>query len=368
MKLAILGTRGIPSRYGGFETFTEEIATRLASTGIDVTVFCPTDSPKDDDDYRGVKLVYVKVPKYGPFEQILWDAKCLYLAKNGFDVVYVLGTGGSFAAWIPRLSGSQVWMNTDGIEWLRAKWNFWGRAYLMVSEALAVLFSNRIIADSHAIADYLRKRYVWTPDISTIAYGAYPVYKEPTPEPLSEWNLLPGGYDIVVCRLEPENHVLEIIEGVERSKSMRPLVILGDVKNPNQYVKELLIHQSARVRFLGTVYDREKLVALRYHAHCYIHGHSVGGTNPSLLEAMACSSLIVAHDNPFNREVLDGSGLFFKNRNDLAAVLDAIEAGDGDLESLRTAARDRICLKYRWEQIADAYQELLQVRRYESNG
>ena len=159
IRLAILGTRGIPARYGGFETFAEELATRLLEHGVNVTVFCPAPSPKSDETYRGVTLKFVKFPKLGKYSEMFWDARCFCVASRGFDVVYMLGLGGAFAAWVPRLFGSDVWVNTDGIEWKRTKFNWPQRTYLAFAEALSVLFASRVIADAASIAAYLRDRY-----------------------------------------------------------------------------------------------------------------------------------------------------------------------------------------------------------------
>jgi glycosyltransferase involved in cell wall biosynthesis len=357
MKLAILGTRGIPARYGGFETFAEQLATRLTGLGVDVTVFCPSDSRKGDAAYRGVTLKYVKSPTLGKFSEMVWDARCFWAARRGFDVVYMLGVGASFAAWIPRLFGSVVWLNCDGLEWKRTKWTLPQRAYLALAEALSVLFASRIIADSAAIEEYLRRRYCGLRHVSTIAYGADIPTEKPNPSLIEERGLQPDDYYIVVCRLEPENHLLEIVEGFEQSNSRLPLVVLGNIENPNAYVQKLLEHRGAQIRFVGTVYDKKKLAALRFYARSYMHGHSVGGTNPS----MACSNLVIAHDNPFNREVLGDFGVFFKTSAELASTVDAIDAGRIDKNMLREGAKERIRERYLWDQIAEAYLELLQA-------
>jgi glycosyltransferase involved in cell wall biosynthesis len=362
-KLAILGTRGIPALYGGFETFAEQLATRLADHRVDVTVFCPSSSPKISETYRSVTLRFEPFPDLGKYSEMVWDGRCFCAARRGYDVVYMLGLGGAYAAWVPRLFGAEVWINTDGVEWKRTKFNWPQRTYLALAEALSVLFATRVIADSSAIAAYLRQRYPGLRRVSTIAYGADIPSRMPSEALIREWGLASNGYYIVVCRLEPENHVLEIIEGFEESNSPLPLVILGNIENPNAYVRRLLAHGGDRIRFLGTVYDKEKLAALRFFACAYVHGHSVGGTNPSLLEAMACSNLVIAHDNPFNREVIGTSGLFFKTRADLAAHVDAVNGAQVDGQLLGKQARDIIRSRYEWDQIADSYLELLDSDR-----
>ncbi len=358
-QLAILGTRGIPARYGGFETFAEEIATRLVCRGVDVTVFCPTANPKPGELFNGVILKFVKYTSFGKFSEMFWDARCLFVARKEFDVVYMLGVGGAFAVWLPRIFGTRVWVNTDGIEWKRSKFTWSQRTYLALAEALCVLFATRIIADASAIATYLRERYPLLKSVSTIAYGAEIPARIPDGNELETMGLRADGYYIVVCRLEPENHVLEIIEGFERANTSLPLVILGNVENPNDYVRQLLEHSSNKIRFVGAIYDKEKLSSLRFNARAYVHGHSVGGTNPSLLEAMASSSLVIAHDNPFNREVLGNFGIFFRTSDDLASNICAIEEGQVRKDALVSGAVDRIQTNYLWDQIAEKYLELL---------
>jgi glycosyltransferase involved in cell wall biosynthesis len=360
VRLAILGTRGIPARYGGFETFAEQLATRLATRGIAVTVFCPSPAPKKDETYKGITLKFVKSPSLGKYSEMFWDAKCFCIARRNFDVVYMLGLGGAFAAWVPRVSRAKVWVNTDGIEWKRSKFTMLQRGYLALAEALSVLFASRIVADSAAIAKYLKGRYPLLKYVSTIAYGANIPKSLPAKGLIEQWGLPPEGYYILVCRLEPENHVLEIVTGYELSGSPLPLVILGNIENPNDYVRDLLSHQSERVRFIGTVYEGQTLAALRFYARAYIHGHSVGGTNPSLLEAMACSNLVIAHDNPFNREVLGDSGLYFSTSADLAKVLNSVmECVDSDVRRQRAA--EIVESRYSWDKITDEYCTLLQM-------
>ena len=361
MKLAILGTRGIPARYGGFETFAEQLATRLTKRGVEVTVFCPARTHKSDETYRGVTLRYVESPCLGSLTETVWDTKCFWAARRDFDVVYMLGVGAGFAAWIPRLYGSAVWINSDGVEWQRAKWTPLQRTYLALAERISVLFASRMVADAGAVAEYLRKRHPLLRQLSTIAYGAEIPIEIPEQALLDKWSLKSGGYYIVICRLEPENHVLEIVEGFERARSALPLVILGNIEKPNAYVQKLLGHQSDQVRFLGTVFDNDMLTALRYHARAYMHGHSAGGTNPSLLEAMACSNLVIAHENPFNREVLDDSGLHWQTSEELAAIVNAVDESRVDVDTRRHRATEIVRSRYQWDQITEDYFRLLRI-------
>lgn len=355
MKIAILGTRGIPARYGGFETFAERLATRLVELGHSVTVFCESGSDTRPDIYQGVKLEYVASPQVGPLTTILFDLACLWRARRDFDIVYMLGYGTAFFCFLPRLWGSRVWINMDGIEWARAKWSLPARLYLRLMESIAMWTPNRIVADADAIRVHLERRHWHVPNCAVIPYGSDVVDSTPDCNLLEEWNLRPGKYYLVVCRFEPENHVLEIAEGFRASSTKLPLIMVGDHKSTRHYVQQLRFINDARVRLIGTVYDKEKLEALRFHCRAYFHGHSVGGTNPSLLEAMGCGNIVVAHDNPFNREVLQDLGLFFQTPEDVARIVSDIESGSVELASLRKKVIERIAQHYTWKQVTEAY-------------
>jgi len=364
MRLAILGCRGIPARYGGFETFAEEIAIRLVDRGFSVTVYCQGTAPEPHLAYKGVDLQYIPAPKLGKFDQLAWDLRCLWHARSGYDVVYLLGYGASILCWLPRLFGSQMWINTDGIEWARTKWKWWQRWYVQFSEMVATLTASRLITDSASVAAYFRKRYKHLPAVNTIAYGAYPVVERPDENWLSELQLVPGEYYLTVCRLEPENHILEIIEGFKQSRSHCPLIIVGDHTLSSRYINQLLTYAGNGVRFIGAVYDPARLRALRYFCRAYLHGHSVGGTNPSLLEAMACGNLVIAHDNPFNREVLRDAGLYFSDPREASAQFKSLDNAEVDPAPLKFEAVEIIKQSYTWDLVTDAYEELL-TRKHE---
>ncbi|HLH08231.1 MAG TPA: DUF1972 domain-containing protein [Terriglobales bacterium] len=359
MKLAILGSRGIPARYGGFETFAEELATRLVRRGHSVTVFCEL-SQHNPTSYRGVQLEYVKASPWGALSTIRFDLTSLWRVRKGFDFVYMLGYGASFFCWLPRLYGTQLWINMDGLEWTRTKWNAIARLYLRASEAIATLTPNRIIADASAMKANLESRYSRLPICDVIPYGA----EIPTQfdvECLTEFEVSKGEYYLVVCRLEPENHISEIVEGFAQSGIARSLIVVGDRNTPTSYVRNLLRHESSRIRFVGTVYDKLKLASMRRYCRAYIHGHSVGGTNPSLLEAMACGNVVLAHDNIFNREVLGDSGLFFQSSQELSKQLIALDGGSVSDDVHRVRNADRARTLYNWERITDAYCELMRI-------
>jgi glycosyltransferase involved in cell wall biosynthesis len=360
MKIAILGTRGIPARYGGFETFAEMLSTGLCAHGYDVTVFCESSESRAPDVYQRVKLRYVSAPSLGPLQTILYDLQCLWAARRGYDVVYMLGYGAAPFCLIPRLWGTEVWINPDGLEWARAKWGFIAQSYLRLMELSSLYAANRIIADAEAIAASLANRHGRVRACTVIHYGCEVIEEPPSARPLSEWKLSPESYYLVVCRLEPENHVLEILRAFQQSRSNRRLIVVGDHLAKTGYVDQVRAFRDTRIQMIGTVYDQAKLTCLRYHSFAYFHGHSVGGTNPSLLEAMGCGNLIFAHDNPFNRETLGLCGYYFTSVPELTKAIDLAEQEDQERVRLREASRARARAEYRWSDVISRYVELLE--------
>lgn len=360
IKLAILGTRGIPARYGGFETFVEELSVRLVKMGVDVTVYCEIAEKDSPDSYKGIRLKYIPSPDLGPLTTLLFDLRCLWHARRGYDVVYMLGYGASIFCFIPRIWGSRVWINMDGIEWARSKWRSLAKAWFRLMEAIAMRTADRIIADAEGIRQNLESRHRHMPPCSVIPYGAPVIEDAPPITLLDEWGISPFRYYLIVCRLEPENKVHEIIEGFVASDSTCTLVVVGDHSSGTAYVNSLLKINDNRINFIGTVYDKVKLQVLRYHAFAYFHGHSVGGTNPSLLEALGCGNLIIAHDNIFNREVAADAAIYFGSADEIPAIISAIEAYPPDkLKALSQKGRNRIKEKYNWDAVTNQYLQLL---------
>jgi glycosyltransferase involved in cell wall biosynthesis len=360
MKITILGTRGIPASYGGFETFAEKLAIGLSARGFDVTVFCEAGEAAAPDLFQGVKLRYVSAPSLGPIQTILYDLRCLFAARKGYDVVYMLGYGAAPFCLIPRLWGTEVWINPDGLEWARAKWGFFAKSYFKLMEWASLHAANRIIADAEAIATSLASRHGKLLSCTVIPYGCEVIETPPPAEPLSEWGLIPESYYLVVCRLEPENHVLEIVQAFQRSRSKRQLIVVGNHLTETRYVAQLRSVEDSRIRMIGTVYNQAKLTCLRYHSFAYMHGHSVGGTNPSLLEAMGCGNLIFAHDNPFNHETLGTCGFYFAKSPELTQAIDRVEKEEAKLMRLREASKSRARTNYRWPDIVSSYVTLLE--------
>lgn len=359
-RIAILGTRGIPAQYGGFETFAERLSVGLSSCGFDVTVFCESGACEQPEAHQGVKLRYVSAPALGPLRTILYDVRSLWMARKGMDIVYMLGYGAALFCFIPQLFGTEVWINPDGLEWARAKWGWTAKLYFHLMEWASIRIADRIIADANAIEISLRSRHGELKSCSVIPYGCEVVEGPPPRRPLSEWNLEADNYYLIVCRLEPENHVREILRAFQASRSERKLIIVGNHASGTEYVNSLHAIQDPRIQMIGTLYDQRELTCLRFHSFAYFHGHSVGGTNPSLLEAMGCGNFILAHDNPFNRETLGETGKFFGTSEDLTKAINEVDANASIRNGFREAARARARKYFSWEDIIDRYAVLIQ--------
>lgn len=360
LKVAILGSRGIPARYGGFESFVENLSKRLVKMGLDVTVFCPSYNSYKKHSYKGVKLRFaLNLEKYlGAVGTLLFDLLSILKASFlDFSIVYMLGYSSSFFCIIPRLFKKKVIINTDGLEWKRSKWSKFARVYLKLSEWFATKVANLLISDSLAIKDYFKKRYrknsVFIPNGSK-------VYFSKNPKILKEFGLKKFGYYLVVARLEPENNIHTIIKGFSLSNSKKKLFIIANIKKTKYFEKIMkLCKKDKRIIFFGPLYDQSKLNEIRANAFAYIHGHSVGGTNPSLLESMGCGSAVIAFDVPFNREVLRNNGLFFKNEIELKNIIEKLEKmSKRKISSIGKKNREIIKKYYNWGKIARAYFEL----------
>lgn len=362
LRVAILGARGIPASYGGFETFAEQLAVRLAARGHEVTVYAECgDRPVADSLYQGVRVRSRRRPRWGAASVLAYDCACLWDARRGYDLVYMLGYGAAWACWWPRIFGVPVWINVDGLEWARSKWSRAARVYLRCMEWVAAKVATRVIADAQAIAARFRAVYPRAAPSSFIAYGAELVQPEDVDVSLlSTWGLQAYRYLLVVARPEPENHVLEIIQGYALHGGEWPLVVVGDVSGATPYQRQLRQQAGPRVRFVGAIYDAAQLASLRVHCAAYLHGHSVGGTNPSLLEALACGNWVLAHDNPFNREVARDAADYFDTPQRLACQLDQLACeGDALRRERSQRARAIVAEHYTWDGIANAYEDLM---------
>jgi len=360
-RLALLGSRGIPARYGGFETFAEELAVRLVARGFEVTVYGERAPGPQLESYRGVRLVHLARARLGPLGTLAFDLACLRHARAQHEIVYMLGYGAGAFLGLGRRPGNEVWVNMDGREWRRAKWSLPARLWLRAMERAALTRADRVLFDSAAVrAEVVPPGAAARARSHVIAYGAERV-SAPDPGVLDGLGLAPLGFDLCLARVEPENHVLEIVRAATRGG--RPLVVVGDIERARDYGRRCRAAAGPAVRFLGAVHAAPTLASLRRAARAVLHGHSVGGTNPALLEAMAEGALVLAHDNPYNREVLAGHGLYWRDEEVLAQALQALDGvGPQRRDALVSGARARIAAHYTWEHIVAAYVALLEPR------
>jgi glycosyltransferase involved in cell wall biosynthesis len=349
-----MGTRGVPARYGGFETAVEEVGRRLADLGHDVVVYC---REPGDASYLGMQRVVVRSLKKKVAETLSSTALATaHAVRHRPDVVVLFNAANAPLLPALKLARLPVATHVDGLEWKRAKWSGNGRRYYRAAEALAVRWSDALIADAAGIADYYRAEFGAATE--QIAYGA-PLLADPGDDLLAGEGLAAGEFHLVVARFEPENHVVEIVSGYRASAATRPLVVVGSAPYSDDYTAriEAAAAGDGRIRLVGGVWDQRLLDQLYAGALTYLHGHSVGGTNPSLLRAMGAGTATLAWDVGFNREVLGSSGRFFDSPAALAALLDAAEADPAAVAERAALARVEAG-RYDWDDVAKAYEAL----------
>ncbi len=358
MKIALLGTRGIPANYGGFETFAEELSTRLAARGHQVTVYCRSNNVgRVASPYRGVRLVVLPTIPHKYLDTLAHTfLSTLHLLLRRFSVVlYCNGANAVFTP-LPRLLGMPTVLNVDGLERQRRKWNALARGWYRLSERLSTWFPSAVVSD----AEVIRRYYAETYGKSThcIAYGAE-TGKVDSAETLARWGLRPGEYFLYVSRMEPENNALLVVRAFEATRAGKKLVMVGDAPYAEDYIRQVRQTSDPRVLFTGAVYG-QGYRELQSHCFAYIHATEVGGTHPALIEAMGRGCAVLFLDTPENREVAGEVGLAF--RHDKASLAAAIEsvAGLPEDERLRMgcASLESARRRYDWEAIVDAYERL----------
>lgn len=358
--IAIVGTRGIPACYGGFETFAEALAKRLGMQGYEVIVYCePTATPMFE--YEGVRLKYSKYFKSRT--PLLYYFDCIRQATQSSDVLLVAGTGGVLFYGMPKFFKKLIITNIDGVESRRGKWSAFQQFLIKTTEFVAIKISDKIVADSWAIKQYILNEYkVAENRVAVIEYGAAPNQGMGGDSILEKYQITPNGYYLVVSRLEPENNILEIIDGYSGSQTTKPLIIIGGLRatSYSERVKVTANQLAGRVYLIGAIYDRLELDTLRLQCFAYLHGHSVGGTNPSLLEALSASNICICHDNVFNREVTENQMYYFKDATDLGFLINQIEElSQATIAEKKRFALNRISDYYNWERITTEYRALI---------
>jgi glycosyltransferase involved in cell wall biosynthesis len=357
MKIAFLGTRGIPANYGGFETFAEHLGTRLAARGHEVTVYGRKHyATPGARSYAGVRLVVLPTIRHKYFDTVVHTfLSVLHAAPRRYDAILICNAANSIFAFVPRLLGTPTLVNVDGLERKRKKWNWVGRTYYHFSEWLSTFLPSAIVTDAQVIQDYYAARY--GKRSAMIAYGAE-VARRADPSRLAQYGLEPDRYVLYVSRLEPENNAHLVIQAYEQVKTDLPLVIVGGAPYAEEYIAQLKSTPDRRVKFLGFVFG-EDYRALQQNAYCYVHATEVGGTHPALIEAMGAGNCALTLDTPENREVIGEAGIIYASADELVAQLRRVLANPGVIGEYRGRAQSRVRRLYNWEQITDQYEHLL---------
>jgi glycosyltransferase involved in cell wall biosynthesis len=356
----ILGTHGVPAAYGGFETAAENVARFLASRDWRVIVYCQVDGtgPLREDTWNGLERVIIPVDVPGWRGTSKFDLLSIRHAVKSNDLCLTFGYNTAIFNLLQRAKKIPNVINMDGIEWSRSRWGFFRQAILYTNERIACFVGNHLIADHPEIEKFLLTRAPRR-KLTTITYGADPVADAPVGAPVSR-GLEPGRYLTLICRPIPENSIAELVEGFSRRPRGYKLALLGEY-TPDTDPYHHQIHSSAsdEVVFLGAIYDKAEVEALRFHSAAYLHGHTVGGTNPSLVEAMAAGNPVIAHDNPYNRWVAQDAAVYFSTADDVSRCLDEMLTSPAQMEQMRAASRGRHEAEFTWEHVAGQYEQLL---------
>ncbi len=357
MRIAMLGTRGAPARYGGFETAVEEVGARLVEQGHEVIVYCRNPG-QTLTEHRGMRLINLPAVHRRAAETISHTAVSVghMLGHRHPDVAFVFNAANAPFLPLMQAAGIPTAVHVDGLEWQRAKWGPRARRYYLWAEAASTRWSDAVIADAHGIAEHIWRTYGVT--AVYLAYGAPLV--EPSPDRLVPMGLAPHGFHLAVARLEPENQVREIVAGFAASQARLPLIVVGDAPYSDRYRREVLAAAGgdSRIRLIGSIWDDRLLDTLYGSCLTYLHGHSVGGTNPSLLRALGAAAPVVAFDVTFNREVAGAWGRYFRTPSDLAIQVQQAEEHPEDALARGRGGRSDAALRYDWEDVARGYASL----------
>lgn len=360
MKIAIIGTRGVPARYGGFETCAQELSTRLAQKGHKVIVYCRnSNSPDKPKEFNGVKLIHlpsIKTKIMDTFSHTFLSM--IHILFQKVDVILVFNAANSPLCIIPGLFGKKIAINVDGLEWKRKKWGRIAKKYYQFAEYLATKVCNKIITDSRTIQKYYREKY--NIESTFIAYGAN-IEVSSKPEIIKKYNLIKDNYFFVVTRLEPENNIDLTIKAFEQVKTDKKLVIVGGVNYKSKYVQELKETKDSRIIFIPPLYENDHIKELFCNCYVYVHGNEVGGTNPALLSALGYGNCVLSLNVPYNEEVVSKSAILYeKSIEDLSTKMQYLIDNPDIVLDYRKKAVNRIKeAGYLWEKVTDDYENLL---------
>jgi glycosyltransferase involved in cell wall biosynthesis len=358
LKIAIIGSRGIPNCYGGFEQLAQYLAEGLAKAGHSITVYNSHKHPYQKNEWNAVQIIHCYDGEHfwGTAGQFFYDRNCIRNAKkNGFDVILFLGYTSSSVWWRSFPKNAIIISNMDGLEWKRSKYSKPVQQFLQYAEKLAIKNSDHYIADSPVIQSYLKMKY--GVESSYIPYGAT-TGGNVNEALLAPFLLTKQNYFMLMARLEPENNIEMILDGFHQSRTDKQFIVVG---NTNTAFGRKMVNKfgtDERIHFAGAIYDAVINHTLRSFCCMYFHGHSVGGTNPSLLEAMADGSLIAAHDNAFNRGVLQDDAFYFTNATEVQQLVESTQPGKGIREKVQNNFT-KIEQQYNWPAVIEQYEKFI---------
>lgn len=357
----ILGIRGVPASHGGFETFADYFARHLVKHGWDVTVYCQEegDAPPYESTWEGVRRVHLSVSAKGSKGSVIFDGRAALHAAREPGLVLTLGYNTAFFNILFRLKGITNIMNMDGIEWKRAKWSKPVQLWFWLNEHIGCRVAHHLVADHPEMKKHLQ-RNVRESKITVSAYGAESI-TEADSSLLAPYQLESREFCTIIARPEPENSILEMVKAFSAKKRGVKLVVLGNFLPDVAYHTQVKAAASEEVVFPGAIYDKLTVAALRFHSLLYLHGHTVGGTNPSLLEALGAGNAVLAHNNRFNRWVADAGARYFTTSEECAALLDRLLSDEGKTELLEmsAASRKRHEEAFQWEHILAEQEQIL---------
>lgn len=359
-KLALLGIRGVPAAHGGFESFAEKLVPWLVQRGWCVTVYCQGSKTGEqyEDYWAGAKRIHIPVKSNGALATVEFDIKSTIHAVQREGTLLTLGYNTAFLTLYSRMKGKINVINMDGIEWKRDKYSILKKLYLRINEQIAAKFGHHLIADHPEIKTH-HSHHSDKRKISVIPYGGEKI-ENPDPKILERFELDKYKFCTIIARPEPENSVYEIVSAFSKRRRGFKLVILGNYSSEVAYQLRVKNVASKEVQFLGPIYDRSTVQALRHYSLAYIHGHKVGGTNPSLVEALAAGNAVIAHDNKFNRWVAQSAALYFRNEEQCAECFTRLAEDEELRKTLQENALERWAADFTWPKVLSLYEELLE--------
>jgi glycosyltransferase involved in cell wall biosynthesis len=359
-RLIVVGIRGIPAQHGGFETFAEHLCLYLKASNWDIDVYCQDDGSGSiyESRWNGINRIHIPVKHQGPLGTIIFDFRSILHSLNKNGVFLILGYNTAIFNILYRIAGKINLINMDGIEWKRQKWGSIAKVWFYLNERLGCWFGNHLVADHPEIKRHLSTR-VSPAKISMIPYGANEI-NSADKQFLSELAVDENQYAVVIARAEPENSILEIVTAFSEERRDIKLIVLGRYEpESNAYHKAVQLAASEEVIFPGAIYDSQKVEALRFYARFYIHGHQVGGTNPSLVEALGAGNPILAHDNKYNRWVAGEGALYFSDLNCCSEQIKDLLMDDNKIQEMKESSRARFQEAFQWKTVLNEYEELL---------